>query len=566
MALRASYLIFSSWVLLMWVGIAGAATPAERVFLNGRIWTVEPGQPWAEAVAIEGKRFIFVGGNEDAQRYVGDDTEVVDLGGRFVMPGIYDMHIHPDLAFGPRVARQVILTQYAPPEQIREELLAYSEAHPDQEWIVGEPWFDPIFKDQGVEPGKAWLDSFLPDRPVAILDDSRHILMINSKGLELAGLDETTFEPDHGIVHKDPETGELLGLLQDGAQTLAEHAMPPMDWRVMEEAYRQSLPILNAFGIVAARSNHVNTARLRGLQMLERNGELTVRFDASISWKDDIVFTVPDRAALLSGERFRYRSEHVNPNFIKFHLDGSFGTAYLLEPYAGEMGAGGWRGALNENPWELRDLVVDMDRRGITVVAHAIGDGAIRLALDAYEHMRDVNGMSSLRHSIAHMNFATPSDLARFRELNIIPEFGGWQMWDPEGEVARLVPLYIGEERMANYFNIRGALDHGAVAVISSDWPVSLEPNPFPGIRDMVHRGDQYGWQGVTLEQALRVATWNGAYAMSMEDDAGSIREGKLADFIVLDRNLFESNRLGIGETQVLRTVFEGQTVYRAAQ
>ncbi|GJM07846.1 MAG: amidohydrolase [Lysobacteraceae bacterium] len=534
----------------------------DSIFINGRIYTVDPDQPWAEAVAVTDNRFSFVGSTSDAQQLAGPQTEVVDLQGRFVMPGIYDMHIHPDLAFGPRVAGQVILTQYAPPEQIKQELLDYAKANPDKEWIVGEPWFDPIFKDQGVQPGRDWLDSFLPDRPVAILDDSRHILMINSKGLELAGLDENTFEPDHGIIHKDPETGRLLGLLQDGAQTLAEHAMPALDWRIMEEAYRQSLPILNGFGIVAARSNHVNTARLRGLQMLERKGELTVRFDAAISWKDDIVFTVPDRAELLSGERFRYRSEHVNPNYIKFHLDGSFGTAYLLEPYAGEMGKNGWRGALNENPWELRDIVVDMDRRGITVVAHAIGDGAIRLALDAYEHMREKNGMSDLRHSVAHMNFATPEDLARFEQLNIIPEFGGWQMWNPDGEVAELVPLYIGEERMSNYFNIRGALDNGAMPVISSDWPVSLEPNPFPGIRDMVNRGGKYGWQDVDLSAALKIVTYNGAYAMYLEDEAGSITEGNLADFIVLDRNLFEASRQEIGETSVLRTVFEGKTVY----
>ena len=555
--------VFKTIIFLMLLTVffaAFAQKTADVVYKNGKIYTVNEKQPRAEAVAINGDRFVFVGSDEAAEKWVGANTKIVDLEGRFVMPGMYDMHLHPDLALAPKIDGELLLTPHADPETVKREILAYAEANPDKEWIVGEPWLQPRFDEAGVKPGRDWLDSFIPNRPVALLDDSRHILMINSKGLELTGMDENTYEPDHGIIHKD-ETGRLTGLLQDGAQTIAQAKMPKYSWRVMAEAYRQGSQLLNSYGIVGARSMHVNTERLQGLQALDRSGELTVRFDAAISWKDDIRFSVPDRAALLSGERFRYRSKHVNPNYIKFHLDGSFGTAYFFEPYLGELGAGGWRGNLNETPEELFDLVVDLDRRRITIVIHAIGDAAIRLALDAYEHMRKTNGMNELRHQIAHMNFATPEDLKRFKTLNIIPEFGGWEMWNPTGPIAELVPNYVGD-RMKNYFNIAGAVENGAMAVISSDWPVSVQLNALAGIRDQVDRGGKWGWKNVSLEDMIKVATYNGAYAMGIEEQAGSIEAGKFADFIVLDGNLFDIATEEIGDVKVLKTVFEGKEVY----
>lgn len=542
----------------LWVS---AEEVADAVYRNGRIYTMEGDKPWAEALVVRGDRFLFVGGNEETERYVGDSTKVIDLEGSFVIPGMYDLHVHPDLLFEPIHTGQ-IQTEPLGPEDLKHAILDYAAANPGDGWIFGGTWSPDRFIEAGIEPDAAYLDGFMPDRPVAIVDTGRHILMANKKAMSLAGIDADTFEPDHGIVKRDPN-GNPTGYFADGAQSLLSHVLPQGTWREFREAYRDAADVLNRYGFVAARSQHVNTPRLQGVQALERDGDLTVRYDMAISWKNDLYFAVPDRAALLTGERHRYRSRKVNANYVKFHLDGTptSRTAFFLDPYNGTSDV---YGALNELPEELFDLMVQLENEGIAANIHVIGDGAARLALDAIEHARKVVGKPEAyrpRHMLAHCNVIHDDDTDRIAELGIAAEFS-YSMMHPDLLPALQFVLneVVNEKSIERLWNIKKVLDSGGKAVMGSDLVVAPDPNVFPAMSTLHDRPAPY--ESLSVEEMLRMLTINGAWAMGIEDDAGSIRTGKYADFTVLDRNLFEVSGSEMAETEVLLTVFEGRVVH----
>lgn len=545
-------------ILLSIFCAAFAQKTADAVYKNGKIYTVNEKQPWGEALAISGDRFVFTGSDKDAEKWIGEETKVVDLNGRFVMPGIYDLHVHPDLMLEPKYTGQ-IQTPALGPDELKDAVLEFAAANPGDGWIFGGTWDNLGFLEADVQPGYAWLDTFIPDRPVALFDNSRHRMMVNSKAMKLAGVDENTYEPDHGTFERDPATGKLLGIYTDGAQSVFSHVLPQGDWRVFEKCYEEGQRIMNSFGIVGARSVHVNTPRLQAVQSLERKGKLTVRYQMGISWKDDLYFTVDDRAALLTGERFRYHSRHVDPNVVKFHFDGTpFSyTAYNLKPYKGRD----TRGKLNETPEEIKDIVAYLDQLGIIAAIHVTGDGATRLALDAIEEARKRNGNSGIRHTIVHSNLIHDDDLPRFKELGAIAEFSNYLLVSKEmAPVRAMLPQFYEDDVIPTFFNAAGVVEAGGVVVLASDWVTTPTPEVYRGIAGFIDREPPF--KSMKLEDAIRAVTWNGAFAMGIEENAGSIEAGKYADFVILDRNLFESSPDEIGETQVLKTVFEGKEVY----
>ena len=538
---------------------------ADLILDNGRIRTMNPAQPWAESVAIRGGRLIAVGLRGDVLPFKGPLTRVHDLQGAFCMPGLHDMHTHPDLALAPRFSDDLDVGIEDPtPEQLKQAILAYAESHPGDGWIHGQYWVRYTFREAGLTPGRAWLDSILPDRPIALLDRMWGTMMVNSRALELAGIDRHTSDPRNGYLERDELTGEPTGLMIDGAYAMIHAAMPPTPVEVLRQAYRDGVHFQSARGVTASKYVHVCEQRLQALKELDDQGQLTVRIEAAISWQDDI-FPVRRRWELLSGERHYYRSARLSANAVKFHFDGTVEprSSYLLTPWPQEAS---WRGKLNLTPEHITDMVVDMDRRGLRVIAHCTGDGASDVFLDAVAEARRRNGFSGIRHQCAHSTLLHPGNLKRFRELEVIAEFSP-AAWYPTPFASGARSGY-GQERLKRIYDFKGVLAAGGIAVMGTDWPVA-SIDPWLALETMVTRQNPWNQEPdcfgepISLEQALQVVTSNGSYAMGLEHLTGSLEVGKSADLIVLDRDLFaQPARNYIHRTQVQLTLVEGQPVY----
>lgn len=538
---------------------------ADLALVGGRIWTGDPGLPWCSALAVAGGRIVARGERADIDHAIGSATRVIDLGGRFAMPGLYDMHTHPDLALAPRYAEDLDIGIVDPtPDQVRDAVLAYAARHPEREWVYGQYWVRYTFRQAGLVPGKEWLDSVLPDRPVALLDRMWGTMMVNSEALRRAGITAATPDPTNGYMERDPVSGEPTGLMIDGAYAMIHAAMPPTPVPVLQAAYRDGVRYQSARGVVATKYAHVCENRLDALRNLDHAGELTLRVEATISWQDDI-FPVKRRWELLAGERHYYRSARLNANAVKFHFDGTVEprSSFLMTPWAGNDA---WLGKLNLTPEHLADMVWDMDRKGIRVVAHCTGDGASDTFLDAVAEARRRPGGLGIRHQCAHSTILFGSNLARFRELGVTAEFSPVS-WYPSRFVSGARQGY-GPERLARAYNIKGVLDAGGVAVIGTDWPVSVL-DPWIALETMVTRANPWGevegtfGEPIPLEQAIRVMTRNGAWSMDIDHVAGSLEVGKAADIIVLDRDLFAIEPRGnIVATKVDLTFADGQLVH----
>ncbi|MBU3068450.1 amidohydrolase [Aestuariicella sp. G3-2] len=541
---------------------------ADVILRNGRCYTVNPKQPWVEALAIKDGRILALGSNADMDVYVDSQTRQVDLKSRFAMPGLYDMHTHPDLALAPSYAGYLDVGIEDPtPQQIADAVLDYAETHPDKEWIFGQYFVHFHFKRAGIEPDRHWLDRLVPDRPVAIHDRSWGCILVNSKALELAGISADTPDPGNGYIERDSLTGEPTGILVDGAYALIHAAMPPVPAHALQRAYREAIHYQTSCGVVGSKYVHVCEHRLNALKTIDDAGDMTMRVEAAISWQDDI-FPVKRRWQLLAGERHYYRSARLNANAVKFHFDGTHGSrsSYLSTPWPGESQ---WRGALNMTPEHITDMVVDLDRRGIRVIAHCVGDGASDIFLDAVAEARRRNGYRdgiSVKHQCAHSTVLLDENLPRFAELNVIAEFSpvGW-LPEPYARAREVM----GRERFDRMYNFKGVLDHGGIAVMGTDWPVS-NINPWVGFEAMITRQnpwfeneDTFHGEPLSVEEAIRVMTLNGAVSMGLEEQAGSLEVGKSADVIVLDRNVFEVEARGnIHNTQVDLTFLEGRLMW----
>ena len=539
---------------------------ADLILTRGRIYTGNPAAPWCTDVVIGGGRLIAVGGAAQSRPFAAAGAPVVDLEDRFAMPGLYDMHTHPDLALVPKYADYLTIDYEDPtPGQAQEAILRYAATHPDEPWIYGHYFVHFTFRQAGITADRHWLDGFVPDRPVAIHDRSWGCLLVNSKALELARIGRETPDPRNGCIERDEPTGEPTGILVDGAYSLIYKAMPPPAQQALQASYRDGQHFQSSRGVVGTKYVHVCENRLDALKALDDAGKLSTRVEAAISWQDDI-FPVARRWALMAGERHYYRSSRLSANAIKFHFDGTHEarSSYLASPWPGDDS---WRGHLNLTREHITDLLIDMDARGVRVIAHCTGDGASEVFLDAVAAARRANGPNGVRHQCAHSTLLLEESLTRFAELDVTAEFSpvGWQP-TPFAYARRDA---FGEERMARAYNFKGVLDAGGVAVMGTDWPVSVL-DPWIGFEAMitrkdptgVHAGVFYG-EGITLEQAIRVMTINGAWSMGIDHTAGTIEPGKSADLIVLDRNPFEIEIDGnLHDTGVELTLLQGRPTW----
>jgi len=536
------------------------ANYADTIFRNGAVYTMDANRSWATAVAVRGGKIVYVGFDGGVDTLKGQETRVIDLGGRMLMPSFQDAHIHP-ISAG-REALTVDLTELSSIEEYVSAIKTYADTNPDKAWILGGGWSMDVF-GPGARASKKLIDAVVSDRPVFLTSSDGHTGWANSKALEMADIDEDTQDPASGIVDRNLETGEIFGSLQEGAMELLAAHIPPPTPEFDQRSLQYAVDLLNRYGITAITDAWVTQADLDTYRALDDRGELTLRVVASLWWERTAGLEQIDNFKRLRDE---YTRGNLNAGTVKILQDGVMEnfTAVMSEPYFVD---GDPTGIPMIEPEFLKEAVTAIDAEGFQVHFHAIGDAGISQCLDAVEAAIHANGNAHRRHHISHLQAIHPDDLPRFRELDVVANFQ--PLWAYADEyITELTLPFIGEERGNWMYTIRSVVNAGGMIAFGSDWQVSTA-NPFPQIETAVTRTDAEGddapfmpHETIDLATALAAFTINSAYVNGIDDATGSIEVGKLADLIVLDRNLFGIPAKEISETKVLLTLFGGQPVY----
>ncbi|MCY9784239.1 amidohydrolase family protein [Nocardiopsis sp. EMB25] len=540
---------------------------ADLVFTNGPVLT--PGGPpnGATAVAVTGDRITAVDASA-ADDLTGPSTTVVDLDGRLLLPGFQDAHVHPAPAGLEMV--QCDLTGAETRAQTLDAVAAYAAAHPERAWIAGGGWSMEAF--EGGAPHRSDLDAVVADRPVYLPNRDHHGAWVNGRALELAGITRHTPDPADGRIERGPD-GEPTGLLQEGAMGLVSRLVPEPSPADLRAALLRAQEHLHSLGITAWQDALVGSFGgipdpSAAYAELAREGALTARVVGALWWDrgrgaEQIPELVERRAALTHG---RFRADAV-----KLMLDGiaETGTAAMLDPYLDGCGcATANRGTSFIDPELLPDHVTELDRLGFQTHFHALGDRAVRDALDAVEAARRANGPSPHRPHLAHLQVVHPDDVPRFAALgataNIQPL---WAAHEPQMD--ELTIPFLGPERAGWQYPFGALHRSGAHLAAGSDWPVS-SADPLEGVHVAVNRALP-GSRGPAFlpEQRLDLVTAITAYTagsarVNRLDETGALRPGALADLVVLDRDPFAGPVGAIHEARVARTYVGGGLVYAA--
>ncbi|MBB5958637.1 hypothetical protein FHS29_005245 [Saccharothrix tamanrassetensis] len=539
---------------------------ADLILTNATVYTVDRARPRATSLAVEGGRVVSLDEVEP-----GPDTEVRDLGGAFVMPGLVDVHNHHALA-GRAELFELTFGGDLDFEAILDAVRHRSRDLGPDEWVVGGAWASTLVERLSHESARRALDAAAGGRPVMLSDDSRHNRWVSSRALELAGVTASTPDPAGGVIVRDPVTGSPCGVLLEAAGVQVERAVRKTGTLTEEQHARASqhaIGILHSYGITAFQDAGVSVDILNALKSLDDAGRLDAWVVTSLLVNDPIFGYDPIGSALMEvGER--YRSEHHRPDFVKIFLDGvpPTRTAAFLEPYLpDEVHGDCFHGAPTMPPAELEGWLRAAARAGLSAKIHCTGDASVRATLDAVEKLRG-EGYTDTRFQVAHGQFVHPDDLARFGALGVAADISPF-LWVP-GVIPTAIANVLPAERAARMQPNRALLDSGALVAGGSDWPVSESPNAWEGIQGLVTRQDPAGahagalWpeQAITLAEAVEAFTLSGARAMGVDDVTGSLTPGKSADFIVLDRNPFESATAELHATEVTETWFAGRKVF----
>jgi predicted amidohydrolase YtcJ len=505
------------------------------------------------------------------QRFKGGNTRVIDLGGRAVLPGLHDMHIHP-LGAG-LMLKSCILKREASPEEIRATVRGCAAKAKPGEWITGGSWVAEVFKTEPQD--RRLLDEAAPGNPVVLSDETGHSAWANSRALKIAGIGKGTPNPLNGAIEHRPD-GEPNGVLREAAANLVRSQVPPGTGEENAAALKLALQTILATGITSLQDAVANRQTMTAFTILADRGELKQRVKECIHWTYNATGVDSSFEALYS-ERALYRRDRLEPNCVKIINDGVPGeghTAAMLAPYsepvAGDEGDTRKFGIMNTPPDVLKKMVTRFDRDGMSMLIHCTGDACARAAVDAVAAAREANGWSGRLHQIGHNNFTTSEDLKRGRQLGVTFEFSAYlYYWNG---VTRTYLKAIGPQRFARFKPVREAIDDGAIALEGSDWPVSPTPNPWIAIETLVTRKKPGGsddeplalQEAITLKEAIDIYTVNAARQFGHADTVGSITPGLYADLIVLDRNPFKVAITSVHDTKVQQVFINGELVYEA--
>lgn len=548
MALAACLLVFG---LTM---IRCGTRKADTVFLNGKVWTVNPDLPEARAVAVRKDRIVFVGSDAEAETFIGASTKVIDLGGRRMLPGFNDAHVH--FSDGGFSLIQLKLRGARDRMDFARRIGRYAEGLPGGAWITGGNW------DHEAWPAKSYPDRWLvdpvtPEHPILVNRLDGHVALANSLALHIAGITKDTPHPEGGYIEKDPKTGEPTGILKDTAMDLVSRHMPATPDSVRMMAIRAALAHAAESGVTSVQDVSPS-ADYALYEELKRSGDLTCRILA--------VFPVESHARILKNEGVTVGSGDalLRRGGLKCFADGSMGagSALFYEPYTDEPATSGLGIFSRER---LAELIAEGHAAGLQMFTHAIGDKANCWVLDAYESAIREHGVRGLRHRIEHAQVVDPRDLPRFAGLGVIASIQPSHCIDD----MRWAEKRIGRERCANAYMYKSFYDAEARVAFGTDWPV--EPlSPMLGLYAAVTReypggGPEGGWfpeQIISMDAAIRSYTLDAAYAEHQEQEKGSIEAGKLADVIVLEKDPFEIPARELLEMRVDLTMMGGRLVF----
>ncbi len=528
------------------------------LYRNGRS---KPG--W---LAIAGGRIAALGSEEDVRPFVGQRTEVIDLDGHMVVPGFQDAHVHPEHGGSARL--QVNLHEIRGRQAYENVISAYAREHPERPWIVGSGWSLDDFP-RGT-PHRSILDAIVPDRPVYLRNRDGHGAWVNSRALEMAGISGDTPDPSHGRIERD-EDGSPQGTLHESAMFMVGDLVPQPTQADIEAGLLEGQRYLHSLGITAWQDAWVEPPALAAYRSLAERGDLTARVVVALWWErerdGEQIEEILERRATGTVGRLRATS-------VKIMQDGiceNF-TAGMLEPYLDADGKPtANRGMSFVEPEELKQHVTVLDREGFQVHFHAIGDRAVREALDAVEAARMANGPTDHRHHIAHIQVVHPDDVPRFAALGATAN--GQPYWAGlDGQMRNLTIPFLGPERTERQYVFASLMRSGSRLAFGSDWPVST-PNPLAEMQVAVTRRphgedeDQPVFlpdERLDLAQAIDAFTMGSAYVNHLDEESGSLDVGKLADVAVIDRDLFAVPPESIAEAKVVLTMVEGALVFSA--
>jgi len=538
----------------MWSTIA-SAQEASLAVIHARVWTGDAAHPWAEALAAKGETILAVGGDAAVQKLIAPGTRVLDARGGMVTPGFIDSHVH--FLEGGLNLRSVQLRDARSKEEFVARIAAFAATVPPGTWIAGGDWDHTNWG--GELPRKEWIDAVTPRNPVWINRLDGHMSLANSLALAAAKVTKSTPEVDGGSIVRDA-SGEPTGIFKDNALSLVDRAMPAPSAEMLDRALDAAMKYVAARGVTSVV--HMGTwDDLEVFRRARQAGRLRTRIRAAVP------LSTWERLAQTVAREGR-GDDWLSIGCLKAFVDGSLGshTAAFLEPFTD---APKDTGLLVTAPEDLYRWTSGATRAGLQVMVHAIGDRAIRLQLDIFDRVRKEQHPADARFRIEHAQHIAPADLARFAEIGVIASMQPYHLID-DGRWAEQV---IGAERAKTSYAFRSLLDRHARLAFGSDWYVA-PPTPLEGIYAAVTRRTldgkhPDGWvpqQKIAVEEALRAYTSDAAYAEFAEKRKGTLEPGKLADFVLLDRDLTHVPAPEIRNVRVLETVVGGETVFQGGR
>ncbi|MFJ5752043.1 amidohydrolase [Peribacillus frigoritolerans] len=551
---------------------------ATLVLKNGIIHTVDEAKPTAEAIASKDGEIIFIGSIKDVEKYVGDDTQVIDLKGKMVSPGFMDGHIHPPGLWISKLFA-VDLSKLKSHKEYIQAVAKFRKNNPDAKIITGTGWLNGQYEQpDGTNPGpkKEDLDVVVSDIPVILNSIDGHSVWVNSKALEMAGITKDTKDsevPKGGMIERNPD-GSPRGVLREGATDLLAGVRSLFE--ISEEQYREAFLAIqeemHSFGITGIMNMSGSEMSLKVMNQLEKEGKLTLRVATAITFDPG---TQPDKAVkTIVDARQKYNSDWLKINTVKLFADGvtEGKTALFVDPYTKNAGMGhNHHGEANWEAKEFNHMVSALDKEDIQVHFHAIGDGAVKMSLNSIEKAIKANGKRDSRHTITHISSIQDSDITRMAEMEVIASMQPF--WFYKDQYYELEKSMIGEKRALAMYPTRKMWDSGVTIASSSDYSPTPDYRPLNAIETGVTRNSPYpkeqdsdlvrnSSQALTVEEMVHSFTKNVAYQI-FRNDLGSLKVGNKADFVVLEKNITKIDPKDISETPVVYTIVDGKIVYK---
>ena len=532
----------------------------DLVIVNAMVHTMDPNQPVAEAIAIHGNRIVAVGASKEIRNMAGSKTRIVDAQKRVVLPGFNDSHVH--FLSGGFQLSSVDLRDASTPQEFAERIHHFAEKLPAGRWIKGGDWDHERWPEAKL-PTKDLIDNFTPDRPVFVNRLDGHMALANSLALRLAGVTRQTLDPPGGIIVRDPKTGELTGVLKDAAQNFVWKVIPPSSFEERLTAARAATEYAAELGVTSVQDMSAGND-IGVYQTLLDRGELKTRIYA--------VSPLPAWERLVStGVRAHFGSEMLRMGGLKGFADGSLGstTALFYDPYQDAPDTSGIAGDEMYPEGAMLTRVREADKAGLQVMIHAIGDRANDLILTIFEQVEREDGKRDRRFRIEHAQHLRRQDIPRFARDNVVASMQPYHAIDD----GRWAEKRIGKERAKTTYAFRSLLDSGAVLAFGTDWTVA-PINPMSSIYAAVTRRtldgkNPKGWvpeQKISVEEAVRAYTVGSAYAEFQEPVKGTITPGKLADLVILSRDIFKIDPKDIETTKVVMTILDGRVIYEGRE